>query len=157
MVHCTDLNSPINVKTIGPLIRVTPAQTKPKFVWTIGNPRRDKLANQGGGECYIALWRMKFHWGTDWPFLVERGGVLKSFVTDCLYVENGKDVFLHGGKVGEQEFPFWIREFLAPQCFFSYSTGLYRNLYRLLWSCMPLGRWAAGPDCTFLRHWAVCM
>ena len=95
---------------------------------------------------------MKFHWGTDWPFLVERGGVLKSFVTDCLYVENGKDVFLHGGKVGEQEFPFWIREFLAPQCFFSYSTGLYRNLYRLLWSCMPLGRWAAGPDCTFLRH-----
>ena len=32
-----------------------------------------------------------------WPLLVERGGVFKSFVADCLYVENGKDVFLHGG------------------------------------------------------------
>ena len=32
-----------------------------------------------------------------WPLLVERGGAFKSFVADCLYVENGKDVFLHGG------------------------------------------------------------
>ena len=32
-----------------------------------------------------------------WPLLVGRGGVFKSFVADCLYVENGKDVFLHGG------------------------------------------------------------
>ena len=31
-----------------------------------------------------------------WPLLVERGGVFKSFVADCLYVESGKDVFLHG-------------------------------------------------------------
>ena len=28
---------------------------------------------------------------------MERGGVFKSFVADCLYVEIGKDVFLHGG------------------------------------------------------------
>ena len=27
---------------------------------------------------------------------MKRGGVFKSFVADCLYVENGKDVFLHG-------------------------------------------------------------
>ena len=55
MAHCTDLNLPINVQTIGPLFQVTPAQTKPKFVGIIGNLRRDKLANQGGRECYIAL------------------------------------------------------------------------------------------------------
>ena len=61
MAHCIDLNVPINVQTIGPLFQVTPAQTKPKFVWIIGNLRRDKLANQGGRECYIALWRMMLH------------------------------------------------------------------------------------------------
>ena len=32
MAHCTDLNLPINVQTIGPLFQVTPVQTKPKFV-----------------------------------------------------------------------------------------------------------------------------
>ena len=32
MAHCTDLNLPINVQTIGPLFQVTPAQTKTKFV-----------------------------------------------------------------------------------------------------------------------------
>ena len=61
MTHCTDLNLAINFQTIGPLFQVTPAQTKPKFVWIIGNLRRDKLANQGGRECYIALWRMMLH------------------------------------------------------------------------------------------------
>ena len=55
MAHCIDLNVPINVQTIGPLFQVTPAQTKPKFVGIIGNLRRDKLSNQGGRECYIAL------------------------------------------------------------------------------------------------------
>ena len=64
-----------------------------------------------------------------WPLLVERGGVFKSFVADCLYVENGKDVFLHGGN---------------KSSLFG-KTGLYGNLYRLLWSCTPLGCWAAGP------------
>ena len=28
-------------------------------------------------------------------------GVFKSFVADCLYVENAKDVFLHRGEWGE--------------------------------------------------------
>ena len=64
-----------------------------------------------------------------WPLLVERGGVFKSFVADCLYVENGKDVFLHGGN---------------KSSLFG-KTGLYGNLYRLLWSCTPLVCWAAGP------------
>ena len=31
-----------------------------------------------------------------WPFLVERRGVFQSFVIDFLFVENGKDVYLHG-------------------------------------------------------------
>ena len=31
-----------------------------------------------------------------WPFLVERRGVFRSFVIDFLFVENGKDVYLHG-------------------------------------------------------------
>ena len=31
-----------------------------------------------------------------WPFLVERRGVFRSFVIDVLFVENGKDVYLHG-------------------------------------------------------------
>ena len=30
------------------------------------------------------------------PFLVERKGALRSFVLDSLFVENGKDVYLHG-------------------------------------------------------------
>ena len=32
MVYFTDMNLPINVKTIDPLFRVIPAQTKPKLV-----------------------------------------------------------------------------------------------------------------------------
>ena len=53
MAHCTDLNLPINVQTIEPLFQVTPAQTKPKFVWIIGNLLRDKLANQGVGSATL--------------------------------------------------------------------------------------------------------
>ena len=30
------------------------------------------------------------------PFLVERKGGFRSFVLDSLFVENGKDVYLHG-------------------------------------------------------------
>ena len=30
------------------------------------------------------------------PFLVERKGAFRSFVLDSLFVENGKDVYLHG-------------------------------------------------------------
>lgn len=30
-----------------------------------------------------------------WPFLVERHGFFRSFVIDFLFVENGKDVYLH--------------------------------------------------------------
>ena len=32
MVYCTDLNLPINVKTVGSLFEVIPAQTKPRLV-----------------------------------------------------------------------------------------------------------------------------
>ena len=49
MVHRTDLNFPINVQTIGPLFQVTPAQTRPNFVSIVGNLRRDKLCEPGGG------------------------------------------------------------------------------------------------------------
>ena len=31
-----------------------------------------------------------------WPFLVERNGGFRSFVLDSLFVENGKNVYLHG-------------------------------------------------------------
>ena len=31
-----------------------------------------------------------------WPFLVECKGGFRSFVLDSLFVENGKDVYLHG-------------------------------------------------------------
>ena len=31
-----------------------------------------------------------------WPFLVERIGGFRSFVLDSLFVENGKNVYLHG-------------------------------------------------------------
>jgi len=31
-----------------------------------------------------------------WPFLVEHKGVFRPFVIDFLFVENGKDVYLHG-------------------------------------------------------------
>ena len=31
-----------------------------------------------------------------WPFLVECKGAFRSFVLDSLFVENGKDVYLHG-------------------------------------------------------------
>ncbi|KAK2564547.1 hypothetical protein P5673_011997 [Acropora cervicornis] len=43
--------------------------------------------------AHIPYWPSAYYW----PLLVERGGVFKSFVADCLYVENGTDVFLHGG------------------------------------------------------------
>ena len=76
-----------------------------------------------------------------WPLLVERGGVFKSFVADCLYVENGKDVFLHGGS----RVPFLDQRILVPQCSFCCSMVLYGNRYRSLWSCRPLGRCVAGP------------
>ena len=73
-----------------------------------------------------------------WLLLVERGGVFKSFFADCLYVENGKDVFF---SMGGTRAPFLDQRILVPQCFFCCSTGLYGNLCRLLWSCTPLGRW----------------
>ena len=45
------------------------------------------------GFLVVPYWPSAYHW----PILVERRSVFKSFVADCLYVENGKDVFLHGG------------------------------------------------------------
>ena len=48
---------------------------------------------RGRGILVVPYWPSAHYW----PLLVERGGVFKSFVADCLYVENGKDVFLHGG------------------------------------------------------------
>ena len=80
---------------------------------------------RGRGILVVPYWPSALYW----PLLVERGGVFKSFVADCLYVENGKDVFLHGGN---------------KSSLFG-KTGLYGNLYRLLWSCTPLVCWAAGP------------
>ena len=56
------------------------------------------------GFLVVPYWLLAHYW----PLLVEHGGVFKSFVADCLYIENGKDVF---SPWGEQEFPFWIREF----------------------------------------------
>ena len=83
------------------------------------------------GILVVPYWPSAYYW----PFLVERE-VFKSFVADCLYVENVKDVFLHGANKSS----FFDQGILVPQYFFCCSTGLYRNLYRLLWSCMPLGR-----------------
>ena len=40
------------------------------------------------GILVVSYWPSAHYW----PLLVERGGV-----ADCLYVENGKDAFLHGG------------------------------------------------------------
>lgn len=80
------------------------------------------------------------------PLLVERGGVFKSFVADCLYVENGKAVFLHGGNKSS----LFGSENFSTQCFFCCSTVLYGNRY----SCYGvggrlaarlLGRWTTGP------------
>ena len=45
------------------------------------------------GILVVSYWPSAHYW----PLLVKRGGVFKSFVADRLYVENGKDVFLHGG------------------------------------------------------------
>ena len=50
MAHCTDLNLPINVQTIGPLFQVTPAQTKGLFTWS-GGPRSSGV----GFFCFHAL------------------------------------------------------------------------------------------------------
>ena len=84
----------------------------PRFYCKYFNPDSlglDSLAYSGVGEtCWLvppALLVKKVilhvvpYWPSAhyWPLLVERGGVFKSFVADCLYVENGKDVFLHGG------------------------------------------------------------
>ena len=49
-----------------------------------------------------------------WPLLVEREGAFKSFVADCLYIENDKDVF----SMGETRVPFLDERVLVPQCFF---------------------------------------
>jgi len=45
------------------------------------------------GTLVVPYWPSAHYW----HLLVERGGVFKSFVADCLYVENGNDVFLHKG------------------------------------------------------------
>ena len=107
------------------------------------------------------------------PLLVKRGSVFKSFVADCLYVENGKDVFLHGGT----RVPFLDQRIFVPQCFFCSSTVLRGNRCSLPWSCRPFGRLTIGPlgqfttnalffflfflpvheYCPFLRYWLFCM
>ena len=99
-----------------------------------------------------------------WPLLVERRGVFKSFVEDCLHIENGKDVFLHGGNKSS---PFWIREFLYPSAFSAvprFCAGI------VIGCCRVVGRCATGSVydertsflpvheyCPFLRHWLFCM
>ena len=54
-----------------------------------------------------------------WPFLVECRGVFRSFVIDFLFVENGKDVYLHGQII----VPFLAQRILVPQCFFLLLDG----------------------------------
>ena len=56
-----------------------------------------------------------------WPFLVECKGGFRSFVLDSLFVENGKDVYLHGEKI----VPFSAQRTLVRQCFFFCSTEPY--------------------------------
>ena len=82
---------------------------------------------------------------------MERGGVLKSFVADCLYVENGKHVFLHGG---EQEFPFWIREFKYPSAF-SVARRCCTGIG--IGCCGVVGRWATGLFMTNGLVFCQCM
>ena len=55
-----------------------------------------------------------------WPFLVERKGGFRSFVLDPLFVENGKDVYLHGKVI----VPFSAQRILVSQCFFFCLTEL---------------------------------
>ena len=55
------------------------------------------LVKNLSATCFVGVeefwW---FHIGLQLPFLVERKGALRLFVLDSLFVENGKDVYLHG-------------------------------------------------------------
>lgn len=54
-----------------------------------------------------------------WPFLVERKGGFRSFVLDSLFVENGKDVYLHG----ENNRPLFGSENFSTPVFFLLLDG----------------------------------
>ena len=49
-----------------------------------------------------------------WPFLVECKGGFRSFVLDSLFVENGKNVYLHG----ENNCTFFGSEHFSTPVFF---------------------------------------
>ena len=87
-----------------------------------------------------------------WPFLVERGGVFKLFVADCLYVEKGKDVFLHGGTrvpfLDQRIFNIPVLFLVARRGCTGIFIGCCRVVHRL--AAWPLGRWTTGP----LGRWA---
>ena len=51
------------------------------------------------------------------PFLVERKGGFRSFVLNSLFVENGKDVYLHG----ENNSTLFGSENLSTPVFFSFA------------------------------------
>ena len=105
----------------------------PRFYSKFFNPGSlgvDSLAfNWAGETCWlvppVSLVRMSsamcafvgeeefwwFHIGLQLPFgpfLVERKGDFRSFVLDSLFVQNGKDVYLHGEN---NSTPFRLREF----------------------------------------------
>ena len=45
----------------------------------------------------LEFWKSNVsHLNSTWPFLVKRKGGFRSFVLDSLFVENGKNVYLHG-------------------------------------------------------------
>ena len=83
---------------------------------------------RGRGILVVPYWPSALYW----PLLVERGGVFKSFVADCLYVENGKDVFLYGGRV-----PFLGRRGCMGIC-----TGCCGVVRRLV--ARPLGQFTTN-------------
>ena len=56
---------------------------------------------------------------------MERGGVFKSFVADCLYVEKGKDVFLHGGNKSSL---FGSENFSTPVLFLLLEGAVQESL-----------------------------
>ena len=61
-----------------------------------------------------------------WPFLVERKEGFRSFVLDSLFVENGKNVYLHG----EINSTLFGSEVFGTPVFFCFFclTELYRTV-----------------------------
>ena len=66
----------------------------------------DALAFDWGGEnCWLSLF---------WPYLIQGNGAYKSLVVDILFVQNGRDVFVHGAN---KETCFGSSSFSTPVLF----------------------------------------